>query len=595
MATGKLKFELFVGNRVAPVQSAQIIVLDDATYTPLIEGPIKVDENGISPEITLYTYEKSLSEAPSKTLPYKTYNAIIISPDFNDVIIEGIPVFEGLTSLQPVQMTPKTRGGEATRSIKIPPPALVDDTRQIDNPTLNPIVKPQSKVLPYPVIPQNITVHLGTPSSSARNVTVPFTEYIKNVASSEIYPTWPENAIRANILAQISFTLNRIFTEWYRTRGYDFDITNSTAYDHYFVEGRTIFDNISAIVDDIFSSYISRDKFLEPLLAQYCNGTTVTCAGLSQWGTVDQAKLGKTPYEILKTYYGNNIELREADVIGGVQESYPGSPLKLGSKSSDVEIIQTQLNRISQNYPAIPKINPVDGYFNKTTEDAVKVFQRVFNLTPDGIVGKATWNKLSQIYVGIKKLGELESEGEEIKIPEKPPTTVLKPGATGEIVKLAQFFLACIAVFYDEIPPIKITGVYDEATIDAVKQFQKRFGLDPDGIVGKKTWSKLYEIFKSIEPYLLTASGKLPKWPGYLLREGSRGDDVKTIQKWLGTVSKKYPDIYKINADGIFGYRTKRAVREFQSKFGLGVDGIVGEKTWNKLFTIYSQAIKEGY
>lgn len=594
MAIGNLKFQLFLGNRLAPVTNAEIIVIDRETGLPLIEGPVKVDKNGTTKDIPLYTYEKELSQTPnSKLPPYRTYDAIITSPEFKNLVVIGIPIFDGETSLQQIQMLPKTSSITDRETVVIPPNNLNDSTKFIENPDLPPPKKPQTKVLPYPIIPENITVHLGTPTSSAQNVTVPFTDYIKNVASSEIYPTWPEDAIRANIYAQISFTLNRIYTEWYRSRGYNFDITNSTAYDHYFVNGRNIYDNISRIVDDIFSSYMARQNFLEPLLAQYCNGTTVTCNGLSQWGTVDQANLGKTPFEILQNYYGKDIELRQADVIEGALESYPGTPLKVGTTSDDVKTIQEQLNRIGKNYPAIPKIVPVNGVFDKTTEEAVKVFQSVFNLTADGIVGKSTWYKISQIYVGIKKLGELESEGESIPIPPTPPSKVIKLGSKGDIVKLAQFFLACISVFYDAIPPVDITGNFDKSTENAVISFQKFFGLTPDGIIGEKTWAKLYEVYKSIEPFLLTTSGDLPKWPGYIIREGQRGENVKTVQTWLRTISKKYPDIYKVDADGIFGPKTTRAVKEFQSKFGLASDGLVGEKTWNRLFKVYSQVIKE--
>ncbi|MEG0306470.1 MAG: peptidoglycan-binding protein [Clostridium sp.] len=595
MAIGTLKFQLFIGNRSLPVRDAEIIIIDNETATPLIEGPLSLDENGTSSEIKLYTYEKALSQDPNETMPpYRTYDAIIASNSFKNIIIKNIPIFDGLTSLQQIPMIPKTRTITDSEDIVIPPNGLLYSVKPIKNSILPKPNKITPKILSETVIPKNITVHLGSPTSNAQNVTVLFTDYIKNVASSEIYPTWPVDAIRSNIIAQISFTLNRIFTEWYRSRGYNFDITNSTAYDHFFVVGRNIFDNISEIVDDIFDDYIAKADFLEPLLAQYCNGTTVTCDGLSQWGTVTAANSGLTTFEILQKYYGYDIESRSAKIIEGVPESYPGIPLKLGSSSDDVKIIQDQLNRVGKNYPAIPNINPVDGNFNKITEDAIKVFQRVFNLTPDGIVGKSTWYKISQIYVGVKKLGELQSEGETLPIPPSPPSYILKLGSTGDGVKLAQFFLACIAVFYDAIPPIKITGVFDKETENAVKAFQTFFGLTSDGIVGKITWNKLYEVYKTVEPFILTASGQIPKWPGYIIREGSRGDNVKTIQNWLKTISKKYTKIPSVNVDGIFGPKTKSAVIAFQNLFGLTPDGLVGILTWNKLFEIYAEVIKEG-
>ena len=256
-----------------------------------------------------------------------------------------------------------------------------------------------------PIIPETVTVHLGAPSdSTASNVTVSFPDYIKNVASSEIYPTWPESAIRANIYAQISFALNRIYTEYYRVRGYSFDITNSTAIDQSFVYGRDIFENISQIVDDIFNSYIQRQGNIEPLFAQYCDGVEVQCNGLSQWGTVTLAEQGLLPYQILQYYYGDNINIVTNVPVEGISGSAPLVPLRYGFSGPDVQRIQVRLNRISNNYPAIPKIYPVDGVFGRETENAVIEFQRIFNLATDGIVGNDTWYKIEYIYNSVKRL-----------------------------------------------------------------------------------------------------------------------------------------------------------------------------------------------
>ncbi len=595
MGIGKLQFQLYYGEQAFPVTDAEIVIIDAETGIPLVEGPLSVDENGKSEIISLYSPNKILSLFPQNSVvPYSTYDAIIISDIFKDYYIENIEIFPNVSSIEKVQMQPlNSRSSNNLEKIILTPHGLLSNT-SIDTEPLRPIISnPNEKLLKKPVIPENITVHLGAPNSNAANVTVPFIDYIKNVASSEIYPTWPSNAIRANIYAQISFVLNRIYTEWYRSRGYNFDITNSTAYDHYYVHGRNIFDTISIIVDDIFDRYISRVNFLEPLLAQYCNGTTVTCNGLSQWGTVDLANSGFTPYEILVKYYGNNIELRTAPVVSSIDDSYPGTPLKEGSSGDNVKIIQTQLNRIAKNYPAIPTISPIDGIFNSTTKESVKVFQKVFNLVSDGIVGKATWNKLSQIYVGVKKLAELESEGESIPIPPAPPSSLIKKGSTGELVKLAQFFLASIGEFYDNIPLVEVNGTFDDITENAVKSFQKKFGLIVDGIVGNNTWNKLYDIFLTIKDYIFTSSGALIKYPGYLLRQGSRGEDIKTIQKWIFQLSKKYPQIPIIDIDGIFGPNTKTAVIAFQKLFDLIPDGIVGPITWNKLYSQYIKTFNE--
>ena len=282
-----------------------------------------------------------------------------------------------------------------------------------------------------PYIPETITVHLGTPDSSAQNVTVSFPDYIKNVASSEIYPTWPENAIRANVYAQISYALNRVYTEWYRSRGYDFDITNSTRYDQAFVQNRDIYDNVSDIVDEIFNNYVRRQGSVEPYFTQYCNGTTVTCDGLSQWGTVPLAEQGYTPYQILTNYYGDDIEIVTNAPVRINAPSYPGVPLRIGDAGNDVRSKQIQLNRISNNYPAIPKIYPVDGVFGQETEDAVKEFQRIFNLAPDGVIGKQTWYRIAYLYTSVKRLSELNSEGIPFEDVELQYSTLLRYGDRG--------------------------------------------------------------------------------------------------------------------------------------------------------------------
>ena len=264
-------------------------------------------------------------------------------------------------------------------------------------------------VVPY--IPETITVHLGAPDEEAENVTVSFPEYVKNVASSEIYPTWEPEAIRANILAIISFALNRVYTKFYPRRGYDFQITSTTAYDQKFIKDRNIFENISQEVDEIFNQYIRRKGFVEPLSAKFCNGTTSTCDGLSQWGSQALAQQGYTAEEILKYYYGPCIEIVEDAPIRSLGQSYPGYPLRLGSTGPDVVTVKTMLNRIAENYPAIPKIFPVTRTYDEQTEAAIKKFQSIFNLIPDGIVGKATWYKLVYLYVGVNQLAELVSLG----------------------------------------------------------------------------------------------------------------------------------------------------------------------------------------
>lgn len=355
-------------------------------------------------------------------------------------------------------------------------------------------------VLPY--IPETITVHLGPPNQWAENVTVSFPDYVKNVASSEIYPTWEPAAIRANVLAIISFALNRVYTEFYPSRGYDFQITSSTAYDQKFIRGRDIFENVSQIVDEIFSDYIRRVGNVEPLAAKFCNGTTVTCAGLSQWGSQALAEDGLSSIEILRNYYGNDIELVVDAPVGEGRQSYPGSPVRLGDVGEPVFVIQVSLNRISQNYSAIPKIWPVNGIYDEKTEEAVRKFQSVFNLTPDGIVGKSTWYKLVFLYVGVTRLGELVSDGQQYRRVGFQYPGVLREGDSGEGVRVLQYMLAVLAEFNAVLQPLTIDGVYGSGTRRAVEAYQRFAGLTPDGIVGEQTWNRIYRSYIGVGNYL---------------------------------------------------------------------------------------------
>lgn len=350
----------------------------------------------------------------------------------------------------------------------------------------------------FPYIPQSITVHLGPPDSAAENITVPFTEYIKNVASSEIYPTWNESALRANILAIISYALNRVYTEYYRSRGYPFDITNSTSIDQAFVPGRSYFENISRLTDELFDTYIRRIGFIEPLAAKFCNGTTATCDGLSQWGSEELAQEGYNSFEILKFYYGDNIELVSNAPISNITETYPGTALQLGSTGPYVTSVQSALNRISQNYPAIPKIDPVDGIFGDSTEAAVRTFQNIFSLSPDGIVGQATWYQIVRIYVAILRLAELQSQGQQQFFISTYPED-LSLGDENSSVGQLQYMLDVLTDFNPVIPPISQTGIFDIATRNAVQAFQEFEQLPATGAVDARTWDAIYDQFASIE------------------------------------------------------------------------------------------------
>ena len=401
-------------------------------------------------------------------------------------------------------------------------------------------------VLPY--IPQRITVHLGTPNADAQNVTVSFPDYVKNVASSEIYPTWDESALRANILAITSFALNRVYTEFYRSRGYDYDITNSTAFDQYFVNGRSFFDNVSRLVDELFNDYLRRPGFVEPLAAKFCNGTTVTCEGLSQWGSQNLAEQGYSSTEILDSYYGD-VEIVTNAPIQGITSSYPGTPLRRGTTGPSVVTVQASLNRIAQSYPAIPKIPVVDGIFGSRTEAAVRKFQEIFNLTPDGIVGPATWYALVRIYVAVTRLAELRSQGQRFYANSWATTDPIELGDTGVKVEHLQYMLSVLSAYIPEIPPVNIDGIFGNATRAAVIAAQRRFGLPQTGIVDFLTWDEIYDQFSGIEnttlrgeenfPYTQALQGQLPQrnryartttmtqFPGSDLRVGNQ--DRKSV------------------------------------------------------------------
>ena len=388
-------------------------------------------------------------------------------------------------------------------------------------------------VIPY--IPRNITVHLGSPNSDAPNVTVPFVDYVKNVASSEIYPTWDDAALRANIYAIVSFALNRVYTEFYRSRGYPFDITSSTAIDQYFVNGRSYFENVSRLVDELYNDYLRRPGFVEPLAAKFCNGTTVKCEGLSQWGSQELAQQGLNSVEILRRYYGS-FEIVEDAPSRGIQSSYPGTPLKRGSQGPNVVVVQAELNRISQSYPAIAKVPKVDGIFGPKTESSVRSFQRIFGLEPDGIVGKATWYELIRLYTAIQQLSELKSKGQQFYSVSWAYPNALRQGDRGQSVRQLQYMLTMLSEFISQFPPLEVDGIFGPATRQGVLAAQRYFELEETGVVDPSTWDRIYDQYAGIQRTALDAKALLPEtrpdalarstdfkqFPGQTLQPGMR-------------------------------------------------------------------------
>ena len=441
-------------------------------------------------------------------------------------------------------------------------------------------------------VPTTITVHLGAPNEAAQNVRVPYIDYIKNVVCSEIYPTWPDNALLANIYTIQSFTLNRVFTEYYRTRGYTFDITNNTAFDQAFVPGRKYFEPISDMVDMVFNTYIVRAGQVQPLAAQYCSGSGVTCAGLSQWGTVSLANQGYSVLSILRYYFGQDVSLVYNAPTAPNIPSYSGVPLQIGSAGAQVRTVQRELNRISANYPAIPRIGSVSGVFDAATRNAVIVFQQIFGLAVDGVVGKQTWYKLKYIYNGVKNLSEIYSEGLTISEVERVFSNVLRQGDRGIAVRTIQYYLNFVGQFNDSLTiGIAEDGIFGQETKRAVEAFQRYYGLTVDGIVGRNTWNAVIDAYNDILrslPSDFTGFSSL-LYPGYYITRGSSGRIVEQLQTFLRVIARNNNAIPNVAVDGIFGPQTQAAVIAVQNWFDLEPDGVVGPITWNAIITLYNE------
>ena len=376
-----------------------------------------------------------------------------------------------------------------------------------------------------------------------------------------------------------------MFTHWYRSRGRNFDITNSTQFDQMFIYGREIFQNVAQIVDGIFNQFVRRPGRREPFFTSYCNGTTSTCAGMSQHGSQALARRGFTPIQILRYYYPSDINIVQSTNFGPRNPgAYPGTALRQGSIGEDVRRIQLYLNRISGNW-WIPAIRNPNGVFGADTRETVVAFQRLFNLNPDGVVGPITWYEITRIYVAARNLAQLVSEGQRYSIGKAPPTVVLSQGARGEAVVELQFLLNFIGTFYNDLPYVVQDNVFRDTTRLAVIEFQTRFGLTPDGVVGPLTWARLYDVYRAIRNTvpLPPPASDIPPFPGVPLQVGTRSDDVRLMQTYLNTIARANPSIEILVVDGIFGPRTQAAVREFQRIFGLTQDGIIGQNTWYRI------------
>ena len=411
MAQGYLQVDVVSDANSFPVQDADIVIARTEEPDEIIEET-RTNSSGQTENLPLNAPPVELSLSPEETeRPYAEYTIRITAPGFEPFVVSGTEVLADATAIQGIRLRPLSNAsaGEQIETVTIPDHTLYGDyLPKIAESEIKPVVETGEIVLSRVVVPQTVVVHDGVPTNtSAANYYVPYRDYIKNVASSEIYATWPRSAIVANVLAIMSFTLNRVYTEWYRNQGYDFTITSSTAYDHKWIYGRNIFESISVVVDDIFDNYLSRPGVKQPILTQYCDGRKVRCPGwMTQWGSCELGEAGYSPIEILRNFYGDDMYINTAEQISGIPASWPGYDLKIGATGDKVRQLQEQLDAISSVYTAIPDISP-DGIYGPATAEAVRKFQSIFGLPQTGVVDFATWYKISHIYVGITRIAEL--------------------------------------------------------------------------------------------------------------------------------------------------------------------------------------------
>ena len=613
MGHGSFKVQLYVGDYALHGIEMTVIIKKDGN----ILHTLKTDENGTTEYVTLECpCLVTTSPAAGVTL-YESYDVLVPAANgFMEVKVHGVQIFDDIPSVLNIHLEPyvegeskvieicirREHGVDIDRDNGVPdsspprdgamPDGTTADSMPEDITVFEPIPDPTPRIIPLAnevVVPEFITVHLGWPTATARQVRVPFRDYIVNVCCSEIYPHWERAAIEANVHAQVSFALNRLFTHWYPSRGRNFDITNVEQFDQVFVYGRNIFLNIEQIVNGIFNQFLRRPGHREPYLSSYCDGSPNTtwsrCSGMSQHGSQILAKRGFTPIQILRYYYPSDINIVQSTNFGPRNPgAYPGFPLREGSSGIDVRRMQLYLNRISGNW-WIPPITNVSGIFGPQTRATVVAFQRLFNLNPDGVIGQATWYEITRVYVAARRMAELDSEGQRYSVGNVPPTIVLRQGARGDEVVLLQFLLNFIGQFYNEIPFVVEDSVFRDTTRLAVIEFQRRFGLNPDGVVGPITWNKLFEVYRRVRTTIPPTHPQpdmpaIPPFPGTPLQNGTRSESVRTLQSLLNGIARCYPSIEVLNTDGIFGPRTQAAVTEFQRLFGLTPSGIAGQDTW---------------
>ena len=565
-------------------------VFDESDGREVFNELMRLGSDGDTAQIPLPAPRVSNSLLPDSEEPtYYRYTIWVTAEGYETNIYYGQQIFENIVTTQKVDLKPGRASVKNTYYITPHKLRALSEISYDEGEQYLGDAAIQTAVTFRPVvIPETIVVHLGPPGDrTARNVTVPYIDYLKSVASSEVYPTWPEASLRANVYAQSTLALNRLYTEWYRSQGYDFDITSSPAFDQYYIHERSVFDTIDVIVDSQFREYVRRGGTFEPVFTEYCDGSTVSCDGMSQWGTVSLANQGNDPLDILRYYYGDDVYIATAEVSSEQTESFPGYDLSIGADNEYVGIIKDRLNRIAINYPAIPFVRSNNNYFSADLENSVRAFQRIFGLNATGVVDRETWYEIQYIYLAVTKLAELTSEGEWND--SDVFTRNLTRGMRGLAVLRMQWYLNDIALNVSSIPNFTVNGIFGSPMQNAVRAFQRFASLPVTGIIDEATWNAIVKAYNELEE-----TEYKYVYPGVPIRYGMRGKDVRALQELLNYAYELDSNgLYSVNEDGIFGTETQNAVIAFQRKYGLDADGIVGPLTWNKLIEVLGDRLNE--
>lgn len=576
MPSGTLQVYTALAENAAPLPGVTVLVLNEAG-TQIAR--LTTNDVGSAPELVLTAPDEaySLDEANTTVRPYAVYQLRAEMTGFQTIELEGVQVFAGQQTVARLQFLPAARTLPEVEPETIPEhPLFAGDGGSGPAPIGQ---CADARVLSEVVVPKKITVHLARPAVSAANVTVSFQDYIANVASSEVYPTWPEQALRANILAQISLALNRIWTEWYPSRGYSFNITNSPGVDQAYVRGRTVFAVMERLTAELFNTYVRRTGDTEPYYTEYCDGKSVTCPGMKQWGTVERAKEGKSALEILRYYYGSRVQLVTTNNIASIPQSYPGSPLRRGSTGTPVRALQYNLRLLAAYYRDVPTVT-VDGTFGAATRRAVIAWQEHAGLTVDGVVGRLTWQSIYDSAQQVSASGPAVT----VRAPDTPEET-LKVGDSGQKIRILSQILEFLAQFLPEITPSGLTDTFDDALETTVRSAQQTLGRTVTGEVTPADWLAFYRAALSLGAVNPASAAPEPQevWPGAALTLGSSGPAVLQVQQWLNEIAAQDCSASFVPETGEFDTTTQTALEAWQIANNITPLGVVDDSVWKQL------------